>query len=64
MKGNISNNVIGAFKNVRKKGNIKLASKFLKNDISSKIFKTTPKVKKAKQIKKNFLKNFFWIYFS
>ena len=45
---------MGAFKKVKIYGKKKLASWLLKKDISSKIFKIIPKLKKAKQIKANF----------
>ena len=64
IKGNISNNVIGAPKKVKKYGKRKLVPEFLKKEISSKILSIIIKLKKTKLIKKNFPKKFLIRYFS
>ena len=64
IKGKISNNVIGAFKNVKKYGINGLTLASLKKDISSKIFKIIARDKNTKLTRKKFLKYFLIIYFS
>ena len=62
IKGNNSNKIIGAFKNVKKYGVRKLVLIFLKKEISSNIFKIKIRLKKIKLILMNLFKNFLIIY--
>ena len=63
INGKISNNVIGAFKIVKKYGNKKFTSKFLKKEISSSIPKMIVKQKNIILIFRNLYKKLFIIYF-
>ena len=63
MNGNISNKVIGAFKNVKKYGYKIFVFKFLKKEISSNIPNIIIKQKKIRLIFKNLIRKFPIIYF-